>query len=170
MSSINVVKNIVLSLLGLIFTWFFAVSLPFWIAASDFEPFPLELGSLRFVGWIPIVLGASSFLWCYWTFIFLGKGTPWPFDPPKKLVVTGLYRYVRNPMEGGYLLILLGELLLFESSTIALYLLLAFLYLNMRQTLIEEPALRRRFGGQYEQYCKSVPRWIPSLKAHKDEI
>ncbi|HEY45068.1 MAG TPA: isoprenylcysteine carboxylmethyltransferase family protein, partial [Anaerolineae bacterium] len=141
--------------------WFFAVSLPFWIAASDFEPFPVELGSLRYVGWIPIILGASAILWCYWIFNSIGKGTPWPFDPPKRLVVTGLYRYVRNPMEGSYLLVLFGEVLLFESSALVLYLVSNVLFLYMRQVVVEEPNLRRRFGQPYEQYCKSVPRWIP---------
>jgi protein-S-isoprenylcysteine O-methyltransferase Ste14 len=158
-------KNILLSLLGLVVIWFFSVSLPIWIAASEFEPFPLEIGSLRHIGWIPIILGASAILWCYWIFIFVGKGTPWPFDPPKKLVIMGLYRYVRNPMESSFFLVLFGEALLFECSAIGFYIIFSFLLLYTRQVLIEEPGLRRRFGKPYEQYCKSVPRYIPRLKA-----
>ncbi|NIM90681.1 MAG: hypothetical protein GTO17_06995 [Candidatus Aminicenantes bacterium] len=159
-------KNIVISLLGLVVVWFFAVSLPFWTAAREFDPFPVELGSLRLIGWIPVVLGALVILWCYGVFNFVGKGTPWPFNPPIKLVVIGLYRYIRNPMESGIILVLLGEALIFESSAILLYLIFGFLLLHLKQVLIEEPRLRRRFGKTYEQYCKSVPRWIPRLKAY----
>lgn len=165
----TILKNIFLSLLGLVFTWFVAFLLPLWIVASLSELFPLEIGGLRFIGWIPIVLGASAFLWCYWTFISIGKGTPWPFDPPKNLVTTGLYGYVRNPMEGSYLLILLGEVLLYESSALIFYLLFNFLYLHIRQIVVQEPRLRRRFGESYEHYCKSVPRWIPSIEAYQRE-
>lgn len=157
-------KNIVVSLLGLVVVWFFSASLPIRIAASGFEPFRVEIGSPRYIGWIPIILGALAILWCYGIFIFIGKGTPWPFDPPKKLVVTGLYRYVRNPIESSFILVLVGEALLFESSAIVLYIIFSFLLLYIRQVLVEEPGLRRRFGKPYEQYCQSVPRWIPRLK------
>jgi protein-S-isoprenylcysteine O-methyltransferase Ste14 len=159
-------KNIVISLLGLVVVWFLAVSLPFWIAASGLDPFPVEIGSFHLIGWIPIVLGASGLLWCYGAFIVIGKGTPWPFDPPKKLVVAGLYRYVRNPIESSFILVVFGEVFLFESSAIILYLIFSFLLLHLKQVLIEEPGLRRRFGKTYEQYCESVPRWIPRLKAY----
>jgi protein-S-isoprenylcysteine O-methyltransferase Ste14 len=148
---------------------FLTFSLPFWIASSNFDPYPIDIGIFRYTGWIFIVLGSTAILWCYGLFFFIGKGTSWPFDPPRKLVITGLYRYVRNPMEGSYLLILFGEVLLFESSAIAIYLLLIFFYLHIRQIFIEEPALRRRFGQQYERYWKSVPRWIPSLTAYEKE-
>jgi protein-S-isoprenylcysteine O-methyltransferase Ste14 len=159
-------KNIIISLLGLVVVWFLAASLPIRIAISGFDPFPVEISTLRLIGWIPIILGALAILWCYGIFNFIGKGTPWPFDPPKKLVVAGLYRYVRNPMESGIILVLFGEALLFESSAIVLYMIFCFLLLHLKQVLIEEPSLRRRFGKTYEQYCNSVPRWIPRLKAY----
>jgi len=159
-------KNIAISLLGLVVVWFFAASLPIRIAISGFDPFPVEIGNLRLIGWIPIILGALAILWCYGVFNFVGKGTPWPFAPPKKLLVAGLYRYVRNPMESGIILVLFGEALLFESSAIVLYMIFGFLLLHLKQVLIEEPGLRRRFGKTYEQYCKLVPRWIPRLKAY----
>jgi protein-S-isoprenylcysteine O-methyltransferase Ste14 len=161
MSNLISMKNNVLSLSGLAVVWFFTVSLPYWIASSDSDPFPLQTGSLRFCGWFPIVVGGLLILWCYWTFIFLGKGIPWPFDSPKQLVISGPYRYVRNPMEGGHLLALFGEMLSFESSGLIPYMALSFLLLHMRQIFVEEPALRRRFGHSYEEYQKSVPRWIP---------
>jgi protein-S-isoprenylcysteine O-methyltransferase Ste14 len=165
-SAIILLKNIVLSLLGLIVIYFFSIPLPFWITASEFEPFYIEIGSLGYVGWIPIILGALAILWCYWIFIVFGKGTPWPFDPPKKLLVIGPYRYVRNPMELSFILILFGEALLFESSALIIYILIYFIFFHLRQVLIEEPILRRRFGKPYDQYCQSVPRWIPRLSAY----
>jgi protein-S-isoprenylcysteine O-methyltransferase Ste14 len=166
MSTFLILKNIFLSLLGFGFGWVFCVSLPILISSSEFEPFPFNMGSLHLLGWTPIILGALAFLYCYWIFIFIGKGTPWPFDPPKKLIIIGLYRYVRNPMESSIMLVMFGEALLFESSAILLYMAFSFLLLYIRQVLIEEPSLRRRFGKPYEDYCNSVPRWIPRLTAY----
>jgi protein-S-isoprenylcysteine O-methyltransferase Ste14 len=169
MRAVAMVKSILLSLLGLMVIWFLAVTLPLWIVGSDFEPFPFVLGGLRFVGWVPIVVGAIAFLWCYGAFIFIGKGTPWPFDPPRELVVAGLYRFVRNPMEASFLLVVLGEVLLFESSALALYAVSGFIWLSLRQVVIEEPGLRRRFGQRYEDYRRSVPRWIPRWTPYRPE-
>jgi protein-S-isoprenylcysteine O-methyltransferase Ste14 len=121
------------------------------------------------MGWIPMILGGCVFIWCYCLFIFVGQGTPWPFDPPKELVVAGPYRFVRNPMEGSFLLIVLGEALLFESISLLLYWLASFALLHMREELIEEPALRTRFGPSYERYIRSVPRWIPRLRPYKGD-
>ena len=162
-------KNIVLIVLGLAVVWFFAVSLPLWIAAAEFGRLPISLGGLRFVGWIPITLGASAILVCYATFLSVGKGTPWPFDPPRRLVTTGLYRLTRNPMEGGFLLVVLGEVLWFESSVLLLYGLCGFLYFHWRQVFVEEPALVDRFGECYERYRDDVPRWIPRVKIFTKE-
>ena len=113
-----------------------------------------------------MILGAVGVLWCYWLFIFIGKGTAWQFAPPRELVVAGPYRFVRNPMEDGILLIVAGKALLFESLGVILYLVSIFILLYMRQVFIEESTLRRRFGQLYEQYCKSVPRYILGLKPY----
>jgi len=164
MSAARTIKNSLLSLTGLAVVWFLAVAIPLWIAALGNNLFSLRLGPLRFAGWIPIFLGSGVILWCYGTFIFIGGGTPWPFAPPKRLVVAGFYRFTRNPMEGGCLLVVLGETLLLESPAVLLYLVFGFLLLHIRQVAIEEPILRRRFGQSYEQYCRSVPRWVPRLR------
>jgi protein-S-isoprenylcysteine O-methyltransferase Ste14 len=166
MLTVAVIKNILLSLLGVALVWIFAVSLPSWIAASPYAPFSLRMGTLRFVGWIPIALGAFVFLWCYGIFIFIGHGTPWPFDPPRQLVITGPYRYVRNPIEGSFLLVVFGEMLLLESSGLIAYWVFAITLLHVRQVFVEEPELRRRFGQSYEEYRQSVPRWIPRTKVY----
>jgi protein-S-isoprenylcysteine O-methyltransferase Ste14 len=163
------VKNVLLSLVGLMVICFFAVTMPLVIVGSDFEPFPFALGVLRFVGWVPVVVGALAILWCYGAFLVIGRGTPWPFDPPRELVVTGLYGFVRNPMEAGFVLILFGEALLFESSALVLYMVAGFIWLWVRQVVIEEPRLRRRFGERYEAYRRSVPRWIPRLTPYRQD-
>ena len=165
MRALRTVKNAMLSLFGLGVVWFGAVTLPHWIAHSDYKLFPLRMGNLRFVGWIPIVLGVATILWCYGMFVFVGDGTPWPFSPPRRLVVTGPYRLLRNPMESGFLLAVFGEMLLLESSALLLYLAFSFLVLYIRQVAFEEPILRSRFGQAYEEYCGPVPRYVPLLRS-----
>ncbi len=113
------------------------------------------------IGVLPIALGAACYLRCAWDFASAGRGTPAPIDPPKVLVVRGLYRVVRNPMYVGVLLILLGESVLFASATLLGYALLAWVVVHLFVVFYEEPTLRKKFGASYEDYCKTVPRWIP---------
>src|SRR5512133_2639828 len=84
------------------------VVFPYWLLATSSTP-PVQLGILHYLGLVVIVIGLAIYLWCAWDFTFAGKGTPAPIDPPKELVVRGLYRYTRNPMYVGILSILLGE-------------------------------------------------------------
>jgi len=93
-----------------------------------------------------------------------GHGTPAPIDPPKELVVSGLYRYVRNPMYVGVLLILLGHFLWFKTAWMIAYAAFAFLVVHTFVTLYEEPTLKNKFGAAYERYLQKVPRWIPRLR------
>lgn len=94
-------------------------------------------------------------------FLRIGQGTPAPWDPPKHLVVRGPYRYVRNPMILGVLLVLLGETLMFWSVVLLVWT-FVFLAANLAYfPLIEEKQLRRRFGAVYDEYAVHVPRWIP---------
>jgi len=164
-----VLKNTVLSLLGVAFVWFFAVSLPFHIGDWNAAPFPLPMGAVSVIAWIPMIVGACVFLWCYGLFIVIGRGTPWPFAAPRRLVMAGPYRFVRNPMEVGFFLILLGEALLFRSIALVLYWLTGLAILYVRGVLVEEPGLRSKFGATYERYRKSVPRWIPRLRPYRDD-
>lgn len=143
-------------------TW--TVLVPYLLIVSNFELLSLDIGPLRFLGFIPIVVGIAVYLWCAWGFTFLGKGTPAPIAPPKNLVIKGLYRYVRNPQYVGVLLILSGEALLFESATLVLYAVLAFAIFHTTIIYYEEPTLRRKFADSYKLYCDSVPRWIPRLR------
>ena len=120
---------------------------------------PLQLLSLLAIG-----VGAAILIWCIRDFASRGRGTLAPVDPPTRLVVQGPYRYVRNPMYLGVLLLLLGETAYFQSLTLLQYTLVWFIIVNLFVVLYEEPALRRRFGDTYEQYFRSVNRWWPSRR------
>ena len=139
------------------------VLVPYLLLSWGVQIFSFEVGPIRFLGLLPILMGAVTYLWCAWDFTFTGRGTPAPIDPPKELVVKGLYRYVRNPMYVGITLILLGEALLFEAAVLFLYAGLLLVCAHLFIVYYEEPTLRRLFGASYESYCKSVSRWIPRL-------
>jgi len=112
-------------------------------------------------GLVVILVGATILIWCIADFARLGRGTLAPVDPPKALVIRGLYRYVRNPMYVGVVLVLLGESALFRSASLLLYTAVFFLIANLFVIVYEEPNLRARFGESYEHYRRSVARWIP---------
>lgn len=137
------------------------ILVPYLLLSSKLELYHLELSSFRFIGLLPIVLGALAYLWCAWDFTFVGKGTPAPFDPPKEIVVRGLYRYVRNPMYVAALLALTGEVILFGSISILIYAAIVFTVFHLWIIFYEEPTLKRKFGASYERYCMKVSRWIP---------
>lgn len=123
--------------------------------------FNIYLGIFRYLGIIPFLSGIAILLWCIWDFTFTGKGTPAPIDPPKVLVVRGLYQYVRNPMYVGGVFILAGEAIFFASLILFGYTLFIFLCFHIFVIGYEEPSLRRSFGSAYDMYCESVPRWLP---------
>src|SRR6476660_1790600 len=124
----------------------------------------IETGIFAYLA-IPLwLVGGTILLWSFWNFLHEGRGTPAPIEPPKELVVSGLYRYVRNPMYVGVLLATLGHALWFGSLWLAGYVVLVWLAFHTFVTFYEEPHLRKTFGSAYEGYCKRVPRWIPKLK------
>jgi protein-S-isoprenylcysteine O-methyltransferase Ste14 len=127
-------------------------------------PFVLELGELRFLGLIPTVFGVSIYLSTIVDFAKIGRGTPAPIDPPKVLIVMGLYKYVRNPMYVGVLTVLLGEMICFESAILLIYIGFVFLALSVFVKLYEEPTLEKLFGESYLEYMRGVPRWLPRSK------
>jgi protein-S-isoprenylcysteine O-methyltransferase Ste14 len=117
------------------------------------------------------IVGGSALLGaCIWEFARSGHGTLSPADPPKELVVRGLYRYVRNPMYLSVTLIILGQLLLTRSRGLFLYWLVWFIGANLFVIGYEEPHLRRRFGASYERYTAEVGRWIPRLRSSGGRI
>ena len=117
--------------------------------------------------WIAVILGAAGLALSVWTvrlFRNVGKGTPAPWAPPKRLVVRGSYRHVRNPMIVSVLLMLGAESLFFGSWHLAGWALVFFLGNSVYFSLVEGPALERRFGDDYRLYKTNVPRWIPKLR------
>ena len=97
-----------------------------------------------------------------------GEGTPAPWDPPKNLVVAGVYRRVRNPMISGVIFALWGEALLLQSLPLAAWALLFMLGNMVYIPNFEEPGLEKRFGADYRAYKDNVPRWIPRLTPWKE--
>ncbi|MDH5467216.1 MAG: isoprenylcysteine carboxylmethyltransferase family protein [Candidatus Aminicenantes bacterium] len=121
----------------------------------------MDIGRFRYFGVLPVLLGVLTYIQCAWSFVSLGKGTPAPVEPPKELVVQGLYKHVRNPMYLGVLFLLMGEAIFFASILIFLYTALMFFCFHIFVVVYEEPNLRARFGDLYTKYRDSVPRWIP---------
>lgn len=109
------------------------------------------------VGWMFMIL-------CSWQFATRGEGTPNPLDPPRQLVVDGLYGYVRNPIYFGATAVLLGYVLWHPALPILLMPLIGTMAWVLFVHLYEEPHLRKTFGAAYEHYCSSVPRWIPRFR------
>lgn len=124
----------------------------------------IETGFLAYLAFPLWIIGGVILLWSFWNFLIDGRGTPAPIDPPKELVATGFYRYVRNPMYVGVLLILVGHFLWFKTIWLIVYAAFAFLIVHLFVTLYEEPTLKRKFGAGYEEYLKKVPRWIPKFR------
>jgi protein-S-isoprenylcysteine O-methyltransferase Ste14 len=110
-----------------------------------------------------IAFGALLYLWCAWHLAMRGRGTPGAWDPPRRLVVSGPYRIVRNPMYVGVGSVVLGEALLFASFPVLRFFLLGAAVVFLFVLLYEEPVLRRKFGDEYREYCRNVRRWIPRL-------
>src|SRR5262250_2269707 len=122
---------------------------------------PASTGAPQVAGMIIVTIGTAIALWCVFTFVFIGKGTPAPFDPPRKLVVPGPYRFVRNPMYIGAGMTLAGAALYYQSLSILIYTCLFFLITHLFVVFYEEPTLRRTFGTEYEAYVGRVSRWLP---------
>lgn len=124
----------------------------------------VETGLFAYLAFPLWFLGGVTVLWCFSDFAFKGRGTPNPMDPPKALVATGLYRYVRNPIYLGTLAIIAGHWLWFKSIWILAYAIIVLLAFHLFVILYEEPTLKRKFGATYENYCRSTPRWIPKIR------
>jgi protein-S-isoprenylcysteine O-methyltransferase Ste14 len=124
---------------------------------------PLAIEVQQVAGMVIGSAGAAVAVWCIFTFASVGRGTPAPFDPPRRLVIGGPYRFVRNPMYIGAGLALAGAALFYESLPLLGYTGLFFLATHLLVMWYEEPALRRTFGQDYEAYCGRVRRWWPSV-------
>lgn len=124
----------------------------------------IETGFFAYLAFPLWTIGGIILLWSFWTFLAQGRGTPAPVDPPKELVATGFYRYVRNPMYAGVLAMVFGHFLWFGYWNLLVYAILVFILFHTFVTYYEEPTLKRKFGAAYENYRKNVPRWMPRLR------
>ncbi len=122
---------------------------------------PVGTGLQQVAGLVIGTAGAALVLWCIGTFVLDGRGTPAPFDPPRRLVAKGPYRFVRNPMYIGAGLVLAGAFLFYDSLALLVYTGLYFLATHLLVIWYEEPTLQRTFGPDYEAYCRRVRRWLP---------
>jgi protein-S-isoprenylcysteine O-methyltransferase Ste14 len=138
------------------------VAIPLWLMATD--PALFSFGPFRWLAIPCWAAGAAATIWCAWAFTVRGRGTPSPTDPPKELVVSGLYHYVRNPIYLGVIIFLLGHVLWHPSRAILWMPFIVAVASHLFVTLYEEPHLHKTFGVAYEEYCRNVPRWIPKLK------
>lgn len=136
-----------------------------WRIVTDWYPAREEFSchGARLAGVLPIALGVILLFSCIGRFAVVGEGTLSPLDAPRRLVTGGMYRYVRNPMYLAVMAILLGESLVFCSIPLAVYSAVCFVVFNLVILFYEEPALRRRFGSSYRQYCRKAGRWLPRL-------
>ena len=124
----------------------------------------IQTGFLSYLAFPLWLTGIATLIWCFRDFLVKGRGTPAPIDPPRELVVAGLYNYVRNPMYVGVLLVIIGYFLWFGYWNLLIYAAVVFIAFNTFVALYEEPNLKTRFGSSYEAYLKRVPRWIPHIR------
>ena len=143
---------------------FIAGWVPWRISHWRVEPPFFGLILFRFVGVLLISVGLVIILDSFGRFALQGLGTPAPVFPTRHLVVTGLYRYVRNPMYVAVVSAILGQALLLGNVALLEYGALVWLLFHLFVLLYEEPTLRASFGSEYELFCTDVPRWIPRLK------
>lgn len=121
----------------------------------------------RWMGGALIGGGAALLLDCFARFAVEGLGTPAPVAPPQHLVVSGIYRHVRNPMYVALAALIFGQALLLGSVDLLIYGAIVWLSMHVFVLAYEEPTLRRTFGAEYENFRANVPRWIPRLRAWK---
>jgi len=134
---------------------------PWWTTQWQFRSRFLGIGAFRLFGVVLIVAGIPAVLDSFARFALQGLGTPAPVLPTKHLVVTGLYRHVRNPMYVGVAAVIFGQALLFGSVRLILYGSAALLLAHLFVVLYEEPKLARSFGDEYRDFRTNVPRWVP---------
>jgi protein-S-isoprenylcysteine O-methyltransferase Ste14 len=146
--------------MGFFALWFWL--LPGWLG---FRSETVGNSPWRWLGAIPAMLGFAIAMRCVWNFGWTGHGTPAPMAPPRRLVVAGFYRYVRNPMYLGFALGWIGLWMLFGHAHFApiVVVLVVALAVHLFVVFYEEPTLRAKFGADYEAYCHNVRRWWPRM-------
>ena len=136
--------------------------IPLGFAGWDFEDTWLPL---QVLGALLVAAGGAVLIHSFARFVVEGLGTPAPVAPTEKLVVGGLYRYVRNPMYVAVVTVIVGQALLLGEPALLIYAVVVFATVATFVRGYEEPVLHERYGEQYEAYRRAVPAWIPRLSA-----
>lgn len=140
---------------------------PWWISHWRFEPPASWWFPLRVVGGLLVASGALVLVESFLRFAIKGLGTPAPVFPTRHLVVTGLYRFVRNPMYVAVVAAIIGQGLIFGNTGVLLYGAIVWIAFHLFVIAYEEPTLRAAFGDEYERFRRDVPRWIPRLSPRR---
>jgi protein-S-isoprenylcysteine O-methyltransferase Ste14 len=166
-------RRVGLFLEAVLFTIVVPGTVAFWLPDAILDStkmvFPTSWSIAQFAALVPLAVGTAIYLWCVWEFVTRGRGIPAPIDHPKQLVVTGLYRYVRNPMYLGVLVFLLGEALFLQYWGFVFYTFAWLAVVHFFVLVYEEPNLRRKFGSSYVRYTAAVRRWIPGRRYRQEE-
>ena len=141
-----------------------SVLVPHFLLARNHTGIPPFWGAPQYLALLLALFGIAIVGRCIWDFATVGHGTPGPPDPPKALVILGLYQYVRNPLYLGLLSLLMGETIFFSSLSLLRYMAGYWIFVHLMVVWYEEPCLLRKFGQSYERYCQTVNRWIPGRK------
>jgi len=136
---------------------------PWLVTQWEFRPAFFGVDLTRILGGILIIAGVPGIVDSFARFALEGLGTPAPIAPAQKLVVTGLYRYVRNPIYIALVAVILGQALLFGDLRLLWYGALLWLFFHVWVVIYEEPTLKETFGTEFESFRTNVPRWIPRL-------
>ena len=149
---------------------FIAGLAPCWISRWRVEAPFFGMALFRYVGGWLIALGVMGVLDSFVRFALQGVGTPAPIFPTRHLVVTGLYRYVRNPMYVSVVTTILGQGLLLGSVALLEYGALVWLLFHVFVLVYEEPTLGASFGSEYKSFCAEIPRWIPRFTPWRNHL
>jgi protein-S-isoprenylcysteine O-methyltransferase Ste14 len=159
----NQSKNLLVTLAFLVFgpPGFLIVYVPAWMTRWQVPP---DAGLLwRGIGIFLIAIGLLPLGESIARFVRKGQGTLSPSHPTKRLVVSGLYRYVRNPMYLGVMALIGGQAALFQSRPLCSYLAWVAVGFHLFVMLYEEPTLRSKYGASFDEFCRNVPRWVPRM-------
>jgi protein-S-isoprenylcysteine O-methyltransferase Ste14 len=138
---------------------------PWWLTGWAVGDAPQQVAApLRGVGAVLVLVGAAALLHAFGRFVLEGLGTPAPVAPPERLVIGGLYRYVRNPMYVAVLMAIVGQALLLVQPVLLVYAVVVGLAMASFVYGYEEPTLSERFGAEYDAYRRAVPAWWPRLR------
>jgi protein-S-isoprenylcysteine O-methyltransferase Ste14 len=158
---------IILSILAIfLVTLLTFLVIPYLFLIYGLATWPQQYGVLEVLALFLIITGLSLVIWVIFAHAQYGKGTPAPFNPPKKIVASGAYRYSRNPMYVGAIVLLVGEALFLNATWMLLFIACLFLLFMLYVKYEEEPRLIQRYGASYQEYMKKVPRWL-SIKPIK---